>query len=171
MEMHVLEFDPGELCGDLIDFVQPLADKRRQVLTLERGDALPQCRSDSGKIKQILYNLLSNAIKFTPKEGAISLAVEAVDREARGSGERLRLTVCDSGPGIDPDDQESIFEKFRQLDASRTRKFEGTGLGLAITKDLVQMLGGSITVASEPGTGATFTVELPVVFDAAGATT
>ena len=148
-----------------------LADKRRQALTLERGDELPLCRSDSGKIKQILYNLLSNAIKFTPEEGAISLTVETMDGEARESIERLRLTVRDSGPGIDLEDQESIFEKFRQLDASRTRQFEGTGLGLAITKDLVQMLGGSITVESETGAGASFTVELPVVYDAAGATT
>jgi len=171
MEMHISEFDPGELCGDLIDFVQPLADKRRQALTLERGDELPLCRSDSGKIKQILYNLLSNAIKFTPEEGTISLTVETMDGEARESIDRLRLTVRDSGPGIDLEDQESIFEKFRQLDASRTRQFEGTGLGLAITKDLVQMLGGSITVESEPGAGAAFTVELPVAYDAAGATT
>jgi signal transduction histidine kinase len=171
MELHVSAFDPGELCGDLIDFVQPLADKRRQTLTLELGEALPQCQSDSGKIQQILYNLLSNAIKFTPEQGAISLTVSTADGGADGPSDRLRLAVRDSGPGIALDDQESIFEKFRQLDSSRTRQFEGTGLGLAITKELVHTLGGSIKVESQPDAGATFTVELPAILDAAGSAT
>ena len=157
MELHITEFSMETLCRDLVDFVRPLADKRNQQLDLYLDEDLPRMRGDTGKIKQILYNLLSNAIKFTPTGGAISLTARRVDEET------VRIMVSDTGPGITPEQQESIFEKFRQLDSSETREHEGTGLGLAITRDLVSMLGGTIGVASRPGEGATFTVDLPVV--------
>ncbi|MFQ5494500.1 MAG: ATP-binding protein [Phycisphaerae bacterium] len=156
LELHLSEFDLAELCRDLIDFVQPLADKRRQRLSLHVGDSLPPCHSDAGKIKQILYNLLSNAVKFTPAGGAVRLGVEANGRK------RVRLTVQDNGPGIPEDQREVIFEKFRQLDASTAREHEGTGLGLAITKDLAVVLGGTVNLQSVEGEGSTFIVELPV---------
>ena len=124
-------------------------------LNLQLADGLPKCRSDSGKIKQILYNLLSNAVKFTPTGGSVFLSVE------KEGVDRLRLVVCDTGPGIPKDQQGTVFEKFRQVDASETREHEGTGLGLAITKELVQMLGGGIRLESMEGRGATFVVELP----------
>jgi two-component system, NarL family, sensor histidine kinase BarA len=155
LEVHLSEFSIAELCRDLLDFVGPLADKRAQRIEARLADDLPMCFSDSGKIKQILYNLLSNAVKFTPKEGVISLTV------SRMGGDRVRLCVADTGPGIAAEHRETIFEKFRQLDASRTREYEGTGLGLAITKELVHMLRGSIRIESEPGEGARFVVELP----------
>ena len=156
LELHVSEFSIAELCRDLIDFVRPLADKRNQTLEARLADDLPRCRSDSGKIKQILYNLLSNAVKFTPTGGAISLAV---DRD----GDRfVRLIVRDTGPGIAESQRQAIFEKFHQLDSSETREHAGTGLGLAITKDLVQMLGGTIELESTAGEGASFMVKLPI---------
>jgi len=145
-----------ELCQDLIDFVRPLADKRNQRLSLELADDLPPCRSDSGKTKQILYNLLSNAVKFTPTGGSVSLVVE------HGENDCVRLTVHDTGPGIPEDQRDTVFEVFRQLDASQTREHEGTGLGLPITKELVHMLGGTIRLISEEGKGSMFIVELPV---------
>ena len=157
MELHLSEFSIAELCTDLIDFVRPLADKRAQQLTLKLGDGLPKFDSDSGKIKQILYNLLSNAVKFTPKQGSIHLAVRA------GDNSLVELAVSDTGPGMTQEQQQAIFEKFRQLDSSRTREYEGTGLGLAITRELVLMLGGTIHVESEPGQGSTFSVQLPPV--------
>jgi signal transduction histidine kinase len=165
MELHVTEFSPARLGHDLIDFVQPLADKRNLELSALIDDDLPTCHSDSGKIKQILYNLLSNAIKFTPTGGAISLAMENA-----GDG-AIRLIVSDSGPGIPEEQLETIFEKFRQLDASKTREHEGTGLGLAITRDLVTLLGGKVHVESVEGVGASFIVTLPMTVDthAAGA--
>ena len=156
LELHVSEFSLAELCLDLIDFVHPLADKREQRLTLQQPEDLPRCRSDAGKIKQILYNLLSNAIKFTPKGGAVGLQV------ARAGEHAVRLAVRDTGPGIPREEQEAIFEKFRQLDSSRTREYEGTGLGLAITKELALILGGHVELHSEPGAGSTFVVELPL---------
>ena len=156
LELHITEFSIAALCEDLIDFVRPLADKRNQRLSAHLESNLPTCRSDAGKIKQILYNLLSNAIKFTPTGGTVSLAV------AGNADARVRLTVRDTGPGIPESQREAIFEKFRQLDASRTRAHEGTGLGLAISKDLVQVLGGTISLESAEGRGSAFIVELPV---------
>ena len=156
MELHVTEFCVADLCRDLIDFMRPLADKKKQQLELQVASELPRLHSDSGKIRQILYNLLSNAVKFTPQDGAISLRVEH-DREVS-----VRLIVSDTGPGIDEAKKDAIFEKFHQLDASQTREYEGTGLGLAITRELVQVLGGSITLDSAIGRGATFVITLPV---------
>jgi signal transduction histidine kinase len=115
-------------------------------------------QSDPGKIKQILYNLLSNAVKFTPEEGTIALRIERCDEA------RVQMIVSDTGPGIDDDLQEKIFEKFSQLDSSETREHAGTGLGLAITRELVTMLGGTIKLQSSLGHGSTFTVELPRTF-------
>lgn len=155
LELHVTEFSIAELCRDLIDFTCPLADKRNQKLTLKLAEDLAPLRSDSGKIRQILYNLLSNAVKFTPTGGSVSLSVE---NHRPG---RLRLIVRDTGPGIPDDQRETVFEQFRQLDASKTREHAGTGLGLAITKELVQILGGSIRLESRAGEGCTFIVELP----------
>lgn len=163
LELHLTEFSIATLCEDLIDFVRPLADKRNQSLAVELEPDLPHCRSDAGKIKQILYNLLSNAIKFTPTGGAVSLAV------ARNGTERMMLVVRDTGPGIPEGQREAIFEKFRQLDASRTREHEGTGLGLAITKDLVQVLGGTISLETAEGRGSAFIVELPIAITEAAA--
>ncbi|UCC29489.1 MAG: HAMP domain-containing protein [Phycisphaerales bacterium] len=156
MELHLSEFSIAELCQDLIDFVRPLADKRNQSLSLELAKDLPRCRSDSGKIKQILYNLLSNAVKFTPTGGTVSLAVEGNEDAF------VRLSVRDTGPGIPEDQRDVIFDVFRQLDASQTREHEGTGLGLAITRELVQLLGGEIQFESQTGKGTTFVVELPI---------
>ena len=160
LELHLSEFSLLELARDLGDFVQPLVDKRSHTLVLELPETLPACHSDAGRIKQVLYNLLSNAIKFTPTGGRITLHLEP-----RGL-DQVVVSVQDTGPGIDPDKQELIFEKFRQLDSSRTREYEGAGLGLAITGELVAMLGGRISVQSEPGEGATFTVELPMRIEA-----
>ncbi len=155
MELHLSDFSVADLSRDLMDFVRPLADKRNQSLDLELNGHLPSINSDSGKVKQILYNLLSNAIKFTPTGGSIRLAVEV------GSDNRVTMAVSDTGPGIAEDKRSAIFEKFRQLDSSRTREHEGTGLGLAITHELVHILGGTIELESVVGQGATFTIHLP----------
>ncbi len=155
LQLNLADFSIGDLCNDLIDFVRPLADKKKQVLVLDAEKGLPPFHSDSGKIKQVLYNLLSNAVKFTPDGGSISLTV------ARHNEDSVRITVSDSGPGIPEDQQAMIFDKFHQVDASKTREFEGAGLGLAISRELVQMLGGIIELAGSSESGATFFVELP----------
>jgi signal transduction histidine kinase len=155
MELHVSEFCVADVCRGMADFVRPLADKKNLSLTLQVDEAMPPVRSDSGKVKQVMYNLISNAIKFTPPGGEIGLSA------SRSNGSFFELTVSDTGPGIPAENQEMIFEKFRQIDSSVTREYEGTGLGLAITRELTHMLGGRISVESEEGKGSTFRVSLP----------
>jgi len=157
VEMHRSSFSPADICEALGDFIRPLIDKKNLHLELDIAPDLPIMHSDAGKVRQILYNLLSNAIKYTPEGGTIRL--EAAPRE---HGTRVLLAVADTGPGIAPEDQTKIFEKFRQMDASVTREHGGSGLGLAITKELTQLLGGTIRVESRLGHGARFVVELPV---------
>jgi signal transduction histidine kinase len=159
LELHISDFDVAQVCQTLIDFVQPLAGKKQQSLDLEAERGLPTLRSDSGKVKQILYNLLSNALKFTPEGGSVQVRVSNRDGETSG----VCLSVSDTGPGIPPDQREAVFEKFKQVDASVTREHGGTGLGLAITRELVHVLGGEIELDSEVGRGTTFLVTLPAV--------
>jgi signal transduction histidine kinase len=102
-----------------------------------------------------MLNLLSNAVKFTPRGGA----VEVVARRTDGT---VEIAVSDTGPGIAPEDQEAIFEAFRQVGTDVTRKREGTGLGLALTRRFVELHGGTIRVESAVGRGSTFTVRLPI---------
>jgi signal transduction histidine kinase len=116
---------------------------------------LPVLDTDRTKLRQVLLNLVSNAIKFT-HEGYVSLAVRHV-------GERVRMTVEDTGVGIRPEDLEAIFEDFRQVDQSHTREYGGTGLGLSITRKLLNLLGGSIAVESTYGSGTRFIIDLPCV--------
>jgi len=159
LELHLSDFSIADLCKELIEFIQPLADKREQRLFISVNGQLPPFHNDSGKIKQVLYNLLSNAVKFTPNGGEISLSV------APSGDSMAQITVRDTGPGIPPEQQSAIFEKFHQIDSSKTKEYEGTGLGLAITKELTLMLGGSIELQSADGVGATFIVTLPATVE------
>ena len=129
--------------------------------SLQVDDRLPSSmQGDPGRLRQVLGNLLSNALKFTPRGGRIGVVVEGF---ASDSGERrLRLQVQDSGVGIAPKHQASIFEAFTQADASTARRYGGSGLGLAICARLVRLMGGGIALQSELGQGSTFTVELPL---------
>src|SRR5205807_10030090 len=116
---------------------------------------LPLLRQDVVKLQQILSNLLSNAIKFTPEGGRVLLKAEA-------ELPYFVLTVADTGVGIAPEEQELVFEKFRQAGNPLTREHAGTGLGLSIVKELAKLLGGEVSLQSELGRGSTFTVRLPL---------
>jgi signal transduction histidine kinase len=118
----------------------------------------PRMRSDRGKIVKVLASLLSNAYKFTPR-GEVRARV-VVD------GDRVAYSVEDTGIGIPPTAHEYVFDEFRQVDGSTTRVYGGSGLGLALARGLARRLGGEITLASEPGAGSTFTVDLPLRADA-----
>jgi signal transduction histidine kinase len=109
---------------------------------------------DGQRLRQVLNNLLNNAIKFTDN-GHVCLDV-------RQAGDRLRLAVIDTGPGIPHAAQSLIFEKFRQADQFSTRSHGGTGLGLALARELAHLMGGELDLVSEPGQGATFTLTLPL---------
>jgi len=110
---------------------------------------------DERKIKQILLNLLSNAVKFTPEGGRVD--VDAVSADGA-----VEVSVSDTGIGIAPQDQETIFEEFRQVGTDYAQKREGTGLGLTLTRKFVELHGGKIWVESEVGKGSRFTFTLPV---------
>jgi len=111
--------------------------------------------ADERKVRQILLNLLSNAVKFTPDGGKI-------DVRAIQSQDNVEISVSDTGIGIAEEDQEAIFEEFRQVGSDYARKREGTGLGLTLARKFVELHGGRIWVRSEIGRGSTFTFTLPV---------
>ncbi|AUG02574.1 two-component system sensor histidine kinase/response regulator [Pseudomonas sp. 09C 129] len=145
----------ARLVEGLRGLFQPLtADKGLEFRVELQPGAPSMLFTDCQRVEQILKNLLSNAVKFTEK-GQVSLTVS---REPEAG---IAFAVRDSGIGIAPEQQESIFEAFRQADGTTNRRYGGTGLGLSISRDLAALLGGSITVASEPGQGSVFTLVLP----------
>jgi signal transduction histidine kinase len=155
MDVKLSEFSAYEVCEGLMTMFRPLAEKKNIELRsqLERG--IPPLRQDVVKLQQILENLLSNAIKFTPEGGRVLLKAEADPL-------CIVLTVADTGVGIAPEEQELVFEKFRQLGNPMTSEHAGTGLGLSIVRELSKLLGGEVTLQSELGRGSTFTVRLPL---------
>jgi two-component system sensor histidine kinase BarA len=154
--LHFERTSIQQLCEGLSAFFSPLTDKKKLLLETEVDPAIPLVHTDAGKVQQILYNLLSNAIKFTPEGGRITVWAGMPDDMT------VRISVRDTGCGIPKENQDQIFEKFRQLDGSITRLGDGTGLGLAICKQLTELLAGTIGVESEPGKGSTFWLEIPV---------
>ena len=155
LEVHPEEFDVGDLLERTSTALRPLAEKKNLDLRINAAENMPLVFQDPGKLQQILSNLLSNAIKFTPEGGRVEAFVLSEKDE-------LVLTVSDTGVGIAPEDQEVIFDKFRQATANPlTREHEGTGLGLSIVRELAKLLGGDVTLQSELGRGSTFIVRLP----------
>jgi CheY-like chemotaxis protein len=132
------------------------------VCTLHVADATPtHVIGDAGLLRQVLVNLVSNAVKFTER-GEVTVSIEpAAAPGATPGGASVRFTVRDTGIGIPADKQRAIFEPFTQADGSTSRRYGGTGLGLTISRRLVEMMGGRLEVASEPGHGAAFSFELP----------
>ncbi len=162
MELHVVEFLISDLVERQLGIMMPLAEKKNIELTETIEPDLPVLIQDAGKLQQTLNNLLSNAIKFTPEGGRVRVSA------GRLNDSTLILTVKDTGVGIPLEDQETIFEKFRQganipgqKDAI-TRLYEGTGLGLSIVKELAKLLGGEVLLDSEFGKGSTFTIRIPL---------
>jgi signal transduction histidine kinase/ActR/RegA family two-component response regulator len=158
VELESLAFNPASDARQVIDLMHAQAAARRNTLTLTVADNVPRgVRSDPGRVRQVLLNLVSNALKFT-EGGAVTVRV-AYERKGRPT---LVLSVRDTGIGMTPEVQGQLFRPFTQADASTTRRFGGTGLGLAISHRLATLLGGSLTVESEPGVGSTFTLRVPV---------
>ncbi|MEL6797671.1 MAG: HAMP domain-containing sensor histidine kinase, partial [Planctomycetota bacterium] len=148
--------DVAALCESLIGLTEPLARRKDITLATEIADDLPPVETDRTKLQQILFNFLSNAIKFTDRNAgragpAVTLRAECLPPAPDTSTPRLRLSVIDAGPGIDPNDQSRIFDKFQQSDAGLTREHEGTGLGLAISKELANLIQGEIQLISDLG--------------------
>jgi len=126
-----------------------------------RGPVEAWFEGDSLRIRQILTNILSNAVKFT-QAGGVSVDVVISEQFGGGASHSVRIAISDTGIGFDNATRDRLFERFEQADASFTRRYGGTGLGLPITRALTDMMGGELTVSSEPGVGSTFTVTLPL---------
>jgi PAS domain S-box-containing protein len=156
VRLDVEPIDLAALVRSAIETARPAADARGVPLCTELGPldgAAP--RGDPGRLQQVLWNVVSNAIKFTPRDGHVTVSL-------RRAGDQVELAVADSGQGIAPDFLPHVFDRFRQADATSTRRHGGLGLGLAIVKQLVELHGGSVR-ADSPGLGggSTFTVLLP----------
>jgi GAF domain-containing protein len=161
IEAGKLELNPervnlARLIDEVIGTAGQLAEKNNNRLIVEAQEDLGVLNADSLRLKQILLNLLSNACKFT-KEGEVALRV----RKVTDGRDWVELAVVDTGIGMTAEQQAKLFQDFTQADSLTARRYGGTGLGLAITRKLARMMGGDVTVTSEPGKGSVFTVRLP----------
>ena len=148
-------FELAKIFKDIEKVFSPLATGKKLSLNFEVDSGISSVCADKMKFKQILYNLISNAVKFTPEGGSIAVS-------ATKAGNMVRVCVKDTGIGIAREEQDSLFQPFKQLDSFFKRRYEGTGLGLFLVKRFVEMHGGNILVESEPGAGSSFIFELPL---------
>ncbi len=154
MGLELTDFDLPQTLDNALILVRERAGRRNIALQTSIAERLGEVRADERKIRQVVLNLLSNAIKFTPEGGRIEVRAVPVD----GS---VEVSVSDTGVGIAAEDQEAVFEEFRQVGTSAAKQ-EGTGLGLALCRKFVELHGGRIRVHSEVGVGSTFTFTIPV---------
>jgi GAF domain-containing protein len=161
IEAGKLELNPqtvqlAPLINDVISTAGQLAEQNKNRLVVDAQEDLGALTVDPMRLRQILLNLLSNACKFT-KQGEVKLAA----RKVSNGSSFVEFAVSDTGIGMTAEQQAKLFEEFSQADATTAQRFGGTGLGLAITRKLARMMGGDVTVTSEPGKGSVFTVRLP----------
>jgi signal transduction histidine kinase len=152
MEIFYEDFEITALLREAVVKVRPLADNKNLDLVLQTRTR-PWVHGDRRRVEQVVWNLLSNAIKFTPDGGAVHITAKVADA-------MVMVVVADTGIGIPSDEHERIFEEFTQVDDGRNRSHQGTGLGLPLSRRLVQLMGGTLTLVSDPGQGSTFTVTL-----------
>jgi PAS domain S-box-containing protein len=149
------DYDVGQVCQAAVDVTRPRAEAKSLAVTLSFDEGVARARrGDGDRLRQILVNLLGNGVKFTDR-GSVHVQV------SDAASDQLRFAVTDTGIGIPKGDHGKLFHEFVQVDSSATRRFGGTGLGLAICKKLVELMGGTIGVDSEPGQGSTFWFEIP----------
>jgi signal transduction histidine kinase len=154
MELEPSEFALAETIRGAVGFVRERAAAHRIALATDLPADLGTVVADERKIRQVLLNLLSNAVKFTPDGGTIAV------RAHRGAGE-VQVAVADTGIGIAPEDQATVFDEFQQVGKPSDRSREGTGLGLTLAKRFIELHGGRIWIESAVGTGTTFTFAMP----------
>jgi signal transduction histidine kinase len=161
IEAGKLELNPqtvrlAPLINEVIGTAGQLAEQNKNRLVVDAQESLGALTVDPMRLRQILLNLLSNACKFT-KEGEVRLRA----RRVANGRDWIEFAVVDTGIGMTPEQQAKLFEEFSQADAMTAQRFGGTGLGLALSRKLARMMGGDVTVTSEPGKGSVFTVRLP----------
>lgn len=157
MEMYLETFSIMSLLQDVASTMQPVIIKNNNNLKIQCDTNIDDMYADEVKVRQSLFNLLSNASKFT-KNGTITISAKPEDTD---NGSWINFQIKDTGIGMMPEQLKKIFNAFAQADSSTTRKYGGTGLGLTITKRFVQMMGGTVQVKSEVGSGTTFTIRIP----------
>jgi signal transduction histidine kinase len=155
MRLDAATIELRGLVGELREQMQPLAREKEIALEEDLPEDLPELRADRAKLRRVLVNLVSNALKFTPKGGRVRLG-------ASRDGAFVRVSVADTGVGIQREDLHDIFDKYAQARSRATRSEKGTGLGLYITRQLVELHGGKISVQSEVGKGSTFSFTIPI---------
>ena len=167
MDIRPTEFRIESVVAAQCDMARPLSERKNIDLVCDCPEGLPPMRQDQAKLQQVLNNLLSNAIKFTPEGGRIEVSAARDSDPTNKDGGMLRMTVRDTGIGISDDDQQLVFEKFRQGAGAApdggvmTREQSGAGLGLSIVRELCRLLGGEVSLDSTVGKGSTFIVHLP----------
>jgi signal transduction histidine kinase len=157
MELQLEDFALAPLIDNVVKTIEPLAAKNENRVAVSCDAAIGRLHADQMRLRQALLNLMSNANKFTER-GTISVDVRHKQENGR---DWVTIAVADTGIGMTPEQMGKLFQEFSQANASTTRKYGGTGLGLAISKRFCEMMGGDITVESEPGKGSVFTVHLP----------
>ena len=155
-DIVINRFNVRELISEVVELISPQANQKNISLLYLQGKDTSPIKSDYVKCRHILQNIVANAVKFT-EAGSVEIIAEEVD-------ESIRITVNDTGIGIDREQISQIFDEFRQADGSNSRRYGGTGLGLAIAKKYAEMLGGNIDVESIRGKGSKFTLNLPLQF-------
>ena len=162
LELQIEPFDIKAMVETVIKRIHPAIVANGNTLTTELAADLGTMTSDSGRVRQILRNILDNAAKFT-QQGQITLNVRRTVPDPTDPAQAyIIFQVSDTGIGMNPEQTEHIFKAFTQVDMSTRRKYGGTGLGLAISHSLCRLMGGEISVESDPGQGSTFTVQLPL---------
>jgi signal transduction histidine kinase/DNA-binding response OmpR family regulator len=152
------EFEVATLFGALRGMLRPLLAANTAVsLVLEEPAGLAPLHTDEGKVSQILRNFISNALKFTERGSVVVRAVPGPD-------DAVIFSVADTGIGIAPEDQEAIFQEFTQLESAQQKRVKGTGLGLPLSRRLAELLGGGVSLTSQPGVGSTFSLTVPRVY-------
>jgi GAF domain-containing protein/CheY-like chemotaxis protein len=158
MDLYLETFSVPTLVSEIAAVIQPLADRNGNRVEVRCDPAVGEMRADLTKVRQALFNLLSNACKFTER-GTVSLGVR---QEHRDGGDAIVFDVSDTGIGMTEEQLGRLFQEFSQAEVSTSRRYGGTGLGLALSRRLCRLMGGDVTVASEPGRGSTFTIRLPL---------
>lgn len=172
MGMHVGPMSIADTAEGLINIIRPQAEKRKIELDSKVEPNLPIVKTDAGKVQQIIFNFLANAVKFTSTGGSVTLIASRLKSNIKidhgNQTSYVRISVCDTGPGISPEDHERIFDKFTQLDTTVTKEHLGTGLGLTISRDLAKLLHGRIELDSDQNRGATFSLVIPLTIEEQG---
>jgi len=157
MELHLETFSVVPVIQNVARTIEPMATKNSNCLVIDCPTDLGTIHADQTRLRQSLLNLASNANKFT-ENGTITIAAHQEQEDGR---EWMTLTVSDTGIGMTPEQMGKLFQEFSQASSATASKYGGTGLGLAISRRFCQMMGGDITVESEPGRGSTFTIRVP----------